>query len=145
EPDDVERLLGRHRALGDLGHERDVLARRQARHEVIELEHEADVTPAVLRELALRRVRELLAAEEELSARRPVETAEYVEQRRFAAAGRSEQHDELALRQLEIDAAQRVHGARARAVDLREAVRLEAETVLRLDRYVRAHSRLAAL
>ncbi len=42
-PDQGQRLLGPHRMLGDLGHQCDVLIRREARYEVVELKHEPDV------------------------------------------------------------------------------------------------------
>src|SRR5690606_17827676 len=67
------------------------------------------------------------AAEEQPPLRRPVESAENVEERGLAAPGRAEQHDELALGQLEVDAAQRVHGRVSRAVDLRQPLGLEAQ------------------
>ena len=47
EPDERERLgRGTIGSLRDLGDERDVLARGQARDQVVELEHEADVLAA---------------------------------------------------------------------------------------------------
>src|SRR4029079_1625924 len=49
---------------------------------------------------------------------RRVEAAKNVEQRRLAAAGGSEQDDELAGRQRQIDAAERMHLDVAAAVDL---------------------------
>jgi hypothetical protein len=41
--DPVDRLVDRHRVLDDVGDQGDVLAHRQARDQVVELEHEADV------------------------------------------------------------------------------------------------------
>ena len=46
EPDPVQRLLGRHRGGRDLGDERHVLARGERGHQIVELEHEADVRAA---------------------------------------------------------------------------------------------------
>src|SRR5690606_21800674 len=126
-----ERLLWRNRIVRDLGDERDVLPRGEARHEVVELENEADVPAPIERELPLRRVREVLAAEQEPARRRAVEPAEDIEERRFAAARRALEHDELALGDREIDAPKRVHGARAAAVDLGQPLRLEAEVLVR--------------
>ena len=51
EADHPEGLLRRHRVLDDLGDERHVLARRQARDQVVELEHEADVRAAIFGQL----------------------------------------------------------------------------------------------
>ena len=47
EADQLQRFLRLHRIARDLGDERDVLARRQARDEIVELEDEADVLAAV--------------------------------------------------------------------------------------------------
>jgi len=107
EPDELERLGGIHRVVGDLGDERDVLARRQARDQVVELEHEPDVVAAVHRQLVGIGVGQILAAIGDLARGADVEAAEDVEQRRLAAAGRAEQHDELTLGQRDIDAAER--------------------------------------
>jgi hypothetical protein len=49
-PDEGERLLGGHRVGGDLGHDGDILASRQAGNEVIELKDEAHEVAAELRE-----------------------------------------------------------------------------------------------
>jgi hypothetical protein len=116
EADERERLQGLgsriHRVVGDVGDEGHVLARGEARDQVVELEDEADVLAPVTRErVARRRPVERASPRYQLTlARRGhVEAAEDVEQRRFAAAGGAEQHDELAVEELEIDAAQRLH------------------------------------
>ena len=44
EPDQASASSGAHRMVGDLGDQGDVLARRQAGDQVVELEDEADVS-----------------------------------------------------------------------------------------------------
>src|SRR5690606_927428 len=107
--------------------ERDVLSSGKACDQIVELEHEADVAAPIQRQLPVGRMGELPAAEEQPPVRRSVEAAENIEEGGLAASGGAEQHDELALGQLEVDAAQRMHGRVSRAVDLRQPLRLEAQ------------------
>lgn len=78
-PDQLERLLRTERMLGEIGDDRDVLARGQARHQVMELEHEADVIAPVRGARALARGREIAIAIEDVTRARDVEPAEQVE------------------------------------------------------------------
>ena len=89
EADQAQRVLGRHRRLGDLRHQRDVLARGQARDQVVELEHEADVLAPVAREPGLVARGQLAVVEPDVAGGRRVEPAEDVQQRRLAAARRA--------------------------------------------------------
>ena len=57
----------------------------------------------------------------------PLLAEQRVDERRLAAAGRAEQDGQLTLGQRQIDAAQRMDGTMAAAVDLRESERLEAQ------------------
>ena len=109
EPDEAQRFVGGHRIVGHLGDEFDVLARGQARDEVVELEHEAHMMTAVVRQRGVISGAEVEVAETHAAAGRPVEPAQYVEQRRLAGAGRSEQHQEFARVDVQVDAAQGVH------------------------------------
>ena len=61
------------------------------------------------RDFRLRRAGEQVVEVADLAAGGHVETAQDVEQRRFAAAGRPEQHVQLAAVELEVDAAQRLN------------------------------------
>ncbi len=135
-PTSVERLVGAIGVSRDLGDERDVLARGEARDQVVELEDEADVLAPVARERGLVGEREIVIAVVHVAAGRHVEPAEDVEQRRFAAARRAEQHDELALVEVEVDPAERDDVDLAHPVDLRQASRAE-------DRFHRISSRKA--
>src|SRR5690606_25203114 len=73
------------------------------------------------------RLGDVLVLEPDLAGGGEVEPAEDVEQGGLAAARGAENDDQLALRQVQIHAAQRVHLGRATAVDLREPARAEAE------------------
>jgi hypothetical protein len=120
EPDAIEGLLRPHRTLRDVRHERHVLARREARDQVVELEDEAHVLSPEARALGLSAGGEVVVAEADRSARRHVEAAEDVEQGGLAAARGTEQHHELAAQQVDVHVAQRVHLDLAHAVDLAE-------------------------
>jgi hypothetical protein len=68
---------------------------------------------------------ELGVAKEDPPLGRLVERPEDVEERRLARARGPEQHDHLALDELDVDAAQGMHGRGAGAVDLGDAFRAE--------------------
>src|SRR5690606_27970545 len=96
---------------------------RQARKEVVELEDEPHVLPAVLRQRRFVRSAELLVAIEHLARRGDIESAKNIQERALAAAGRTKQHEELTLIQVERDVAQRVHLDLAHGIDLRDIAR----------------------
>ena len=99
--------------------------RRQAGDQVVELEHEADVAAAVRGERRFVGARQIGVAVQHLAARRHVEAAEDVEQRRLAGARRPQQHDELSFVERQADLAQRVHVDLAHAIDLGELANIE--------------------
>ena len=132
EADHPERLLRRHRVLDDLGDERHVLARRQARDQVVELKDESHVRPAILGELRVVRRRQIVILVDDLARGRHVESAEDVEQGGLARSGRTEQDHELARKQVEIDAAERLHGDLAHLIDLRQRARREDGNIRRI-------------
>ncbi len=78
-----------------------------------------------MRERALVGRGEIVIAIADGSRRGHIEAAENVQQRRFSAAGRPEDDDELRLKQVEVDAAQSVHLDFAHVVDLRQAACFE--------------------
>src|SRR5690606_13691159 len=90
-----------------------------------ELKDEADVLAAILRQPRIVERRDVAAEELDLAARRRVEPAEDVEERRLAATRCAEQHDELARIQGEIDAAQRMHFDLAGPIDFADGVRTQ--------------------
>src|SRR5262249_42769374 len=101
-----ERVRGADRSPGAVACELDVLPRSQAGYQVVGLEHEADVAPPIARERAIVEARELIVPEPDLAGIGTVEAAEEVEQRRLAAARGTEERDDLARAQVQVDAAQ---------------------------------------
>jgi hypothetical protein len=65
------------------------------------------------------------AFEQVVSRRRRIETADQVHRRRLAGARRTHDGDELALRDRQVDAGQRMHGGVPRPVDLGDAAQLD--------------------
>ena len=98
QPDQPQRLRRVHRIAGDRGHQLDVLARGERGDQVVELEDEADVLAPEPGESRVVVVREIVIEEVDRAPGRNVEAAEDVEQRRLAAARRSEQDDHLAAK-----------------------------------------------
>src|SRR5262245_60507822 len=84
------------------GHE-NVLERRERRNQVKGLEHETDLVAAEPRELVLAQHRDVDAVDHDVAARRGVETGDQSEQRRFAAARRTEHGQTLTRRDQQID------------------------------------------
>jgi hypothetical protein len=102
-------LLRPHGRPGDLGHRRHVLAGRQAGDQVVELEHEAHVIAPVGSWLLVGG-REVAVQVEHLPRRGRIQPAQDVQQGGFAAAGRPQQHHQFPRAELQVDAAQGVHG-----------------------------------
>ena len=112
----------------------DVVERRGARQQVEALEHEPDLLVAHGGQRVLRHRRHVLAVEQVLARRRPVEAADDVHERRLARARRSGDREELAALHFEVDAAQRLH------LDLADDVGLDEV----LDRDDRGHGGAAS-
>src|SRR5439155_21279242 len=91
----------------------DVLERRQRRDQVELLEDEAERAQPQLCEGAVAERREVAALEEHLPARRAVERAEQLQQRRLPRAARPLERDELAGLDLERHVLDRIHRGRA--------------------------------
>ena len=79
----------------------------------------------IVGQLALAGAGEIATAIEHVPGGRRIEAAEDVQQGRFAAAGRAEQHHQFAAVQIEVDAAQRLHLDLAHGVDLGDVVDVE--------------------
>jgi hypothetical protein len=92
EADHLQSLLGRHRVGRDLADERNVLTRREARDQVVQLEDETDEVAAVLRQLRVVRSAQIPILVPERPRGRAVEPTDDVEQRRLAAPRGAEQH-----------------------------------------------------
>ena len=80
---------------GDFHRHGHVLVRGQRRNEVEELEHEADLLAAQAREAVFVELRDVDLIDQHLAGRRLVEARDEPEQRRFAAARRPDDGDEL--------------------------------------------------
>ena len=111
--------------LGDLGDERDVLARGQAGNQIVELEHEADVTAAVRSQRRLVGSRQVRVPVEDVAARRHVEPAEDVQERGLAGPRRTQQHDEMSFVEHEADLAEGMNLDLAHAIHLRQLANIE--------------------
>ena len=103
----------------------DVLLRRQHRQQVEELEDEADVLSAQLRDLGVAELAEPCSRDRDVALSRLVERREEVHQRRFSGARGAHDRGQLPALDSERDAAQRVHGRLALAVDTAQFVRLD--------------------
>ena len=89
--------------------QRDVVADRQRRQQVEELEDEADLLAAHPRQLVVAHRRQIAIVERQRAARRAIHRAAQVQQRRLAAARRPHQRDEVAGLDLERHAGERGH------------------------------------
>ena len=89
-------------AMGSEHRRLDVLASRESRDEVVQLEHQADFHAAQVVEVSAAPT-ESMAAHEDRAGVRLLEGREKVEECRFSCPGRAGQHDELACRHLQID------------------------------------------
>src|SRR5262249_21502118 len=95
------------------------------REQVEVLEHVADRAASHLRPLRARDAREVDAVDKHLAARRLLEAAGDRQQGALAGAAWTHDRHELAALDGEVDRAERVHLARAGAVDLRYLAQLE--------------------
>ena len=125
QPHQRQCILGAHRVPGDLGDDGHVLARRQAGNEVVELEDETHVVAPELGERAVIGMSEILPVVPDAPRRGHIQPAEDVQQRRFAAARRPQNHHELARMEFEVDAAQRMHLHLTHPVDAGDALGTE--------------------
>ena len=107
-------------AAGDPDRQRDVLGRVEHRHEVEELEDEAELRAAQLRHPLVGEAGDLGAVDPDVAAGGLVEAGEQVHQRRLAGAGRADDRGQLTAREVEVDAAQRVDRSLALAEAARE-------------------------
>src|SRR5437879_1157477 len=102
----------------------DVALSAQHRHQVVELEHEADVVCAPLRQLAARKVVDAATADVDLARAGLIETADQVEQRGLARARRTHERDEVALGNIERESVQDLDCLLAAPVDLADTADL---------------------
>jgi hypothetical protein len=105
----------------DAGGEGDIFQRVKFREEVVGLKDVADVREAELREFTIGQRGKALAAELDFAVVGAIQSAEQVQQRALARAGRAAQRDELAGFHGEVHAAQDFHEAGADAVGFAQA------------------------
>jgi hypothetical protein len=92
--------------LGDHGY---VLAGREAGNEVVKLKDEPDMEAAVFGQRPLIGLGQIPAPVRDKAMGRRIEPTQDIEQGRFPAAGRSEQHNQLAGVEFHVNAAQGAH------------------------------------
>ena len=116
--------LGRLRAAALRVEERelDVLERRRAGEQVEPLKDESNLFVANRRQLIVREARHVAAVQPIRAGRRAIEAAEDVHQRRLPRSRRSDDRDELAARDVERDATQRMDRDVADLIDLGEVL-----------------------
>jgi hypothetical protein len=102
----------RFRPLRERQRKGDVLEHGQRRDEIEELEDEPDRRAPQPREPRLIERRRLRIAEKHAPARRPIDGADQIEQRRLAASGRAHQHREIARRDVERNVIEHMHRRR---------------------------------
>ena len=95
------------------------------RHQVVELEDEPHVGRPPSRQLATRELIDPLAADDDLAAGRRVQPADEVEQGGLAGPRRTHEGEELALRDVEVDAVQDLDPLASAPVRLRDAPDLD--------------------
>ena len=83
--------------MGQQQRQLHIALRAQHRHQVVELEHEADMVGAPARQGAAAELVQALAGDGDFARGRRVQTADQIQQRRLARAARSHQRDEIAL------------------------------------------------
>src|SRR3546814_6868575 len=101
---------------------------RSHRHQVVELEHEADVVAAPLRQLAGAHAVDARAVDLDLAAAGRVQAADQVEQGGLARTRGTHQRDEVALVDVQVQAVQHGDLLRAALVGLGEVARSEEHT-----------------
>src|SRR5215469_2983605 len=130
EPHDLERdgdVLAalRGRELGEQQRQLDVAFGGEHRHEVVELEDEADVVGAPVRERSARELVDAAIADGDLPGGRLIEAADEIEECRLAGPGRSHQRDEVGARDIERESVQDLDLLLAALVDLGDVMHLD--------------------
>src|SRR5690625_3481041 len=123
-------LLRCHRIVGDLRHDRHILQCCQTGNQVVELEDEPDILPAIACQLPVSGLRQIVASVEDTPLRCCVEAAQDVDQRRFAAPGRPEKHHQFTAVEIQIDPPQCMDLHLSHVVDLGQSTGSEYNLVL---------------
>src|SRR5262249_56716619 len=107
-----------------------VALRGEKGEEVVELNQEAHVGGAPPREVAAAQPVDALAVDHDRSRGRRVEPADQVQQRRLARPRRPHQRDEVATRNVEVDAVQNLDRLAAAPIRLGDAANLDEDVYL---------------
>src|SRR5687767_7755505 len=91
---------------------------RQRRKQIESLKNKADLSPANIRPLCVRNLREIFAVDQDRSAGRTKQSAKQMQERRFPAARRSHDRHELARRNIERNS------PKSRNLELSDRIRL---------------------
>jgi hypothetical protein len=102
-----------------------ILDRGQGRHELEELEHDADGASAPLRQVTLGQRMDGLAIDPDFARAWPVQPAQEIEHGGFAAAGLAADGDELAAPDLQVEARQRSAACAGAGVGLANAAKAD--------------------
>ena len=97
QPHHLQCLGGIKRVLADLVCQLHVLKRGQAGDQVIELEHETDVMPAIEGQLSLGELADVFALEQDLAGSAAIHAAEHIQQRGLAGSGRTNHNAQFTL------------------------------------------------
>src|SRR5581483_2288432 len=124
-PDEREGFARIERMDGDFIDESNVFENGEARNEIVELEHEADMLPPIAGQLGFACADEIMIAPPRFSGCRRIKPAEDVEQGRFARSRRSKQHHKFTLEDVEIDVAKGMHLDLSHRIGLAQSPGLE--------------------
>ena len=102
-------LVDGHGVGRDVGHQRHVLAHREAGNQVVELKDKTHMLAPVGREGGLTGAREPLVGKPDLARAGHIQPAQNVQQGGFAAARSPQQNDEFALHNVQVHIVQRMH------------------------------------
>lgn len=125
QPDHAQRLGRQHGMARDFGDEFDILACRQAWHQIVELEDEAHMVAAVARQARLTGVYQVVVFKPCCAGAGTVQPADDVEKCRLSGPRWPENDNELPGISFEIDATQRVNGSFAAAIHFAQPARAE--------------------
>ena len=121
----IQRFFGWHGTASDFSDHCDILSCGQAGNQIVKLKHKTDMIAAVFGQFAFCRLDQIISTINHMAACRFVQTAQDIQQRRFAAARSAEQHDQFSLIQIEIDTAQGMNRSFTHLINLGNAARLK--------------------
>src|SRR5215471_9840771 len=91
------------RPLAKMEWKRNILEAIQRRQQVEKLEDESDFVPADTRQIIVGQFTEILAVDRNIAIRRPVQTADQIQERGFSRARRSDNRNNFSFSDFQID------------------------------------------